>query len=56
MHTEIKKIQFLLQSSSIVNITTVWKQKNFFGLKGHCQNIVDGRCLQKEILNNIFVT
>jgi hypothetical protein len=43
-----QKIQFLLQSSSNVNINTVWKLKNVLGLKMHCQNIVDGRCLQKE--------
>jgi hypothetical protein len=28
-----QKIQFLLQSSSNVNINTVWKLKNFKGLK-----------------------
>jgi hypothetical protein len=50
-----QKIQFLLQSSSNVNINTVWKLKNFQGLKMHCQNIVDGRCLQKELFKNIFV-
>ncbi len=44
-----QKIQFLLQSSSNVNINTIWK------LKMHCQNIVDGRCLQKELFKNIFV-
>jgi hypothetical protein len=50
-----QKIQFLLQSSSNVNINTGWKLKNFQGLQMHCQNIVDGRCLQKEFLKNIFV-
>ena len=45
-----QKIQFLLQSSSNVNKNTVWKLKNFKGLKMHCQNIVDGRCLQKKFL------
>jgi hypothetical protein len=51
----MQKIQFLLQSSSTVNINTVWKLKNFKGLKMHCQNIVDESCLQKEFLKNIFV-
>jgi hypothetical protein len=50
-----QKIQFLLQSSSNVNINNVWKLKNFKGLKMHCQNIVDEICLQKEFFKNIFV-
>jgi hypothetical protein len=50
-----QNIQFLLQSSSNVNINTVWKLKNFYGLKMHCQNIVDGICVQKECVLNIFV-
>ncbi len=37
------------------NINTVWKLENFLGLKMHCQNIVDGRCVQKEFFKNIFV-
>jgi hypothetical protein len=50
-----QKIQFLLQSSSNVNINTVGKLKNFSGVKMHCQNIVDGRCFHKEFFKNIFV-
>jgi hypothetical protein len=38
-----------------VNRHTVWKLKIFWGLKMHCQNIVDGRCFQKEFYKNIFV-
>jgi hypothetical protein len=49
-----QKIQIWLQSSSNVNINTVRELKNFSGLKMHCQNIVDGRCLQKEFFKNIF--
>ncbi len=53
-----QKVLFLLQSSFNVIRNTVWKQKNFWGLKMHCQNIVDGRCFQKEffkrfLLNNV---
>ncbi len=50
-----KKIQFLLQSSSNVNRNTVWKLKIFWGLKMHCQNIVDERCVQKEFLNRFLL-
>ncbi len=50
-----QKIQFFLQSSSNVNIHTVWKLNHVEGLKMHFQNIVDGRCLQKEFFKNILL-
>ena len=49
-----KKFQFLVLSSFKVNRNTVWIWKIYWGLKMHCQNIVDGRCLQKEFKKNIF--
>jgi hypothetical protein len=39
--------------SSNENRNNVWKLKIFGGLKMHCQNKVDGRCVKKELFINI---
>jgi hypothetical protein len=43
-----------LQLSSNVNKNTFCKLKMFWGLKMHCQNIVDGRYVQKEFFCKFF--